>query len=169
MAVGDAKKPECGVGLQACEAASASAPGARWCGAGAAVGKFFTIRMKSGLGTASLKVAGITVGAIVAVNAVGDIIDQDRHADRGADEDGKKLLNTREAILRGELPATLKAGTATTIGVVATDGADQGASAEDRANGTRRPRAGDQSHSHDVRRRHHLRNRHRQIRQDGKP
>jgi L-aminopeptidase/D-esterase-like protein len=128
LAVGDAKiRPTAESGYKACEAASASAPaeGNAGAGAGATVGKFFTLKrgMKSGIGTASIKVAGLTVGAIVAVNAVGDIIDPatGKPIAGARTEDGKKLLNTREAILRGELPASLKAGTATTIGVVATD------------------------------------------------
>lgn len=47
-------------------------------GTGATVGKIFGNRsaMKSGLGTASLEIgAGVVVGAIVAVNAFGDVID----------------------------------------------------------------------------------------------
>ena len=128
LAIGDAKiRPNAEAGYKACEAASTAAPaeGNVGAGAGATVGKFFTIKraMKSGIGTASLKVAGMTVGAIVAVNAVGDIIDPvtGKPIAGARTEDGKKLLNTREAILRGDLPASLKAGTATTIGVIATD------------------------------------------------
>ncbi|MEO8133665.1 MAG: P1 family peptidase, partial [Betaproteobacteria bacterium] len=80
LGVGDAKiRPTADSGYKACEAASTSAPaeGNVGAGAGATVGKFFTIKrgMKSGIGTASIKVAGMTVGAIVAVNAVGDIVD----------------------------------------------------------------------------------------------
>ena len=47
-------------------------------GTGATVGKIFgpTQCMKSGIGTASLEIgAGVIVGAIVAVNAFGDVID----------------------------------------------------------------------------------------------
>jgi len=46
-------------------------------GAGATVGKFFGMAraMKSGVGSASVRVAGLTVGAIVAVNGIGDVID----------------------------------------------------------------------------------------------
>lgn len=128
LAVGDVKvRPTAESGYKACEAASTSPPaeGNVGAGAGATVGKFFTLKrgMKSGIGTASLKVAGMTVGAIVAVNAVGDIVDPatGKPIAGARTEDGKKLLNTREAILRGQLPASLAAGTATTIGVVATD------------------------------------------------
>ncbi len=57
-------------------------------GAGATVGKLFGIEraMKGGIGTASLRVGGVTVGALVAVNPVGDVIDPSTgtHAGRGA-------------------------------------------------------------------------------------
>jgi L-aminopeptidase/D-esterase-like protein len=64
-------------------AAAAANPGAVvegnvGAGTGATVGKIFGLKsaMKSGLGTASLEIgAGVVVGALVAVNAFGDVID----------------------------------------------------------------------------------------------
>jgi len=50
-------------------------------GTGASVGKMFgmTLAMKSGLGTASIDIGGgVIVGAIVAVNAFGDVIDPEK-------------------------------------------------------------------------------------------
>ena len=46
-------------------------------GTGASVGKIrgMQFAMKSGIGTASIEINGIVIGAIVAVNAVGDVID----------------------------------------------------------------------------------------------
>lgn len=81
--------------------------------------------MKGGLGTASLKVGAITVGAIVAVNAVGDVVDPATgEVVAGArDAEGRRPFGATAAILRGELPAAMQAGMATTIGVVATDAA----------------------------------------------
>ena len=128
LGVGDPKiRPDAASGYKACEAASTARPaeGNVGAGAGATVGKLYGSKraMKSGIGTASIRIAGLTVGAIVAVNAVGDIVDpQTGKPIAGArTEDGKSLLNTREAILRGNPPAGLLAGTATTIGVIATD------------------------------------------------
>lgn len=128
LGVGDAKiRPDADAGYKACEAASTARPaeGNVGAGAGATVGKLYGGKraMKSGIGTASIKLAGLTVGAIVAVNAVGDIVDpQTGKPIAGArTEDGKKLLNTREAMLGGNLPGGMLAGTATTIGVIATD------------------------------------------------
>jgi len=128
LGVGDAKiRPNADAGYKACEAASNAPPaeGIVGAGAGATVGKLFTLKraMKSGIGTSSVKAAGMTVGAIVAVNAVGDIVDQatGKPIAGARTEDGKRLLNTREAIVSGNVPPGLRAGTATTIGVVATD------------------------------------------------
>jgi L-aminopeptidase/D-esterase-like protein len=79
--------------------------------------------MKGGIGTASARVGKITVGAIVAVNAVGDVRDPATGAVlAGArNSDGSRGTGAMDAILRGELPRGLQAGMATTIGVVATD------------------------------------------------
>ncbi|WP_241070109.1 P1 family peptidase, partial [Achromobacter insuavis] len=89
------------------------------------VGKLYGAKraMKGGLGSASLTVAGVTVGAIVAVNAVGDVVDPATgHVLAGArTADGKMLLDTRAAILAGDLPTSMREGAATTIGLVATD------------------------------------------------
>src|SRR5262245_25718971 len=82
LGVGDAKiRPTAESGYKACEAASSAkvAEGNVGAGAGATVGKMFGARlaMKSGLGTASVRVgkSAIVVAAIVAVNAVGDVVD----------------------------------------------------------------------------------------------
>ncbi|MEJ7652127.1 MAG: P1 family peptidase [Chloroflexia bacterium] len=49
-------------------------------GAGATVGKVLGLvgAVKGGLGTASVRVGGFTVGALVVVNALGDVIEPDR-------------------------------------------------------------------------------------------
>jgi L-aminopeptidase/D-esterase-like protein len=114
-------------GYRACELASAKAPaeGNVGAGTGAAVGKVFGIErgMKGGIGTASVTVDGITVGALVACNAMGDVIDPDTgQVIAGArTRNGKSLMDTRRALLRGEPHKPLLAGTNTTIGVIATD------------------------------------------------
>jgi L-aminopeptidase/D-esterase-like protein len=94
-------------------------------GTGAAVGKLFGIdrAMRGGLGSASVTVGGITVAALVAVNAIGDVIDPSTGEPiAGArSADGKTLQGTMRSMLRGELMAPMQAGSATTLGVVATD------------------------------------------------
>jgi len=128
LLVGDATvRPDATAGYRACESASAKAPaeGNVGAGAGAAVGKIFGIEraMKGGIGTASLTVDGVTVGALIACNALGDVIDpQTGQPIAGArTSDGKALIDTRRALLRGEAPKPLLPGTNTTIGVIATD------------------------------------------------
>jgi L-aminopeptidase/D-esterase-like protein len=130
LLVGDMRiRPDAAAGYAACEAASRADPaeGNVGAGTGAAVGKIFGIHnaMKGGIGTASVTVDGVTVGAIIACNALGDVIDPDTaQVIAGArTDDGKQLRDTRHALLRGELPKPLLAGTNTTIGVIATDAA----------------------------------------------
>ena len=126
--VGDASiRPDAAAGYAACEAASTEpvAEGNVGAGSGATVGKLFGIQraMRGGIGSASVTVGGITVGALVAVNAIGDVIDPSTgQTVAGArTADGSALLGTMHALLRGDLPLLLQAGAATTLGVVATD------------------------------------------------
>jgi L-aminopeptidase/D-esterase-like protein len=128
LLVGDASiRPDAAAGYRACELASTMPPaeGNVGAGTGAAIGKVFGIEraMKGGVGTASVTVEGITVGALIACNALGDVIDPETAAViAGArTPDGKSLADTRRALLRGEPPKPLLAGTNTTIGVIATD------------------------------------------------
>ncbi|MEJ8811233.1 P1 family peptidase [Variovorax ureilyticus] len=130
LPVGDARiRPDAGAGYAACEAASSTAPaeGNVGAGSGALVGKLFGVHraMKGGVGTASVTVNGVTVGALIACNALGDVVDPDtgRVVAGARTEDGKTLLDTRRALLSGHLPTPLLAGTNTTLGVVATDAA----------------------------------------------
>ena len=125
--VGDARiRPGADDGHAACEAASTAAPaqGRIGAGAGAMVGKLFGIEraMPGGIGTASLKVGAFTVGALVAVNAIGDVLAADGQVMAGARRaDGQGLVRASERLFAGEGPLRVMAGMATTIGVVATD------------------------------------------------
>ena len=75
-------RPDASAGYRACEQAN-SGPviqGSVGAGTGATIGKLFNPAhsMKGGLGSASMKLAdGTLVGALVVVNAVGDIFDQE--------------------------------------------------------------------------------------------
>ncbi len=81
LALGSAAvRPDANMGYRACLAASDAPPaqGNFGAGAGATVGKILGMKQatKAGIGTASLDIGGgIIVGAIVAVNAMGDVID----------------------------------------------------------------------------------------------
>ena len=128
LPVGDARiRPDAAAGYAACQAASRACPaqGNVGAGAGALVGKLFGIEraMKGGIASASVTLDGVTVGAIVACNALGDVVDP--HSGMvlcGArTEDGQSLLDIRRAILAGDVPNPLLPGTNTTLGIVATD------------------------------------------------
>ena len=81
LALGSAQvRPDAAMGYQACLNASSAPPpvGNVGAGTGATVGKILGMSqaMKSGLGTASLSIGGgVIIGALVAVNAFGDVVD----------------------------------------------------------------------------------------------
>ncbi len=82
LGVGDKNiRPNAEMGFQACLAASQAAPaeGNAGAGTGASIGKLFgmSLAMKSGIGSASVRANGVVVGAIVAVNAFGDVFNPD--------------------------------------------------------------------------------------------
>ena len=120
-------RPGAEAGYAACQAATKASPeaGNVGAGAGACVGKLFGLErcMKGGIGNASVRVGPWVVGALVACNAVGDVIDpatgQVLAGARTAD--GKNLLDTQRALLAGERSSRPLPGTNTTIGVVATN------------------------------------------------
>jgi L-aminopeptidase/D-esterase-like protein len=122
-------RPDAAAGHAACAGAS-SAPPAQGCvgaGAGATLGKLFGVAnaMKGGIGTASLRVGPYTVGALVAVNALGDVRDPatGRLIAGSRQADGRGLRDSAACLVAGELPQGALAGMATTLGVVATDAA----------------------------------------------
>jgi L-aminopeptidase/D-esterase-like protein len=121
-------RPDAKAGYEAARSASAGpvAQGSVGAGAGATVGKLFgTARaMKGGVGTASVRLPdGAVVAAIVAVNAVGDVVDPatGRVVAGMRQPDGKGLGGTVEALLAGASPGRPLAAQNTTIGVVATN------------------------------------------------
>ena len=128
LAIGDPTvRPDAEAGYQACLSATAGpvAEGNVGAGAGATVGKLLGLgqAMKGGLGTASQRIGGgIVVGAIAAVNPLGDIVDpQTGRILAGArDPEGTGFINTAERIKHGP-PQPAQAFTNTTIGVVATN------------------------------------------------
>ena len=82
LAVGDPRiRPDAEAAYKACAAASAGpvAEGNVGAGAGATVGKMHRGRglggMKGGLGTASITLGDVVIGALAVVNAAGDILD----------------------------------------------------------------------------------------------
>jgi L-aminopeptidase/D-esterase-like protein len=134
LGVGDSKiRPDAEAGYAACLAAASAPPheGNVGAGAGACVGLMFGMRraMKSGIGTASLTVGDtdLVIGAIVAVNPLGDV--RDRETGRilaGARADDEGFLDCMEQLRNGAmLPGhgSVPASGHTTIGIVATNAA----------------------------------------------
>jgi len=96
-------------------------------GTGATVGKIRGVEFatKGGIGTAALRLFdGVTVGAIVAVNSFGDVVNPTTGQTIAGSRDPEtgEFLGAVRQILRGDVntPAP-PVGSATTIGVVATD------------------------------------------------
>ena len=131
-------RPDSAMGYRAATSAASDAPaeGNAGVGMGASVGKMFglSLGMKAGVGTASMNIGGgVVLGALVAVNAWGDVIDPQtnqiiaglRSGKVGPLRVGKKddFANTlsmmKSAVGRNILGLTSRANTV--IGVVATN------------------------------------------------
>jgi L-aminopeptidase/D-esterase-like protein len=132
-------RPDAAMGYRAAASASFTIPteGNVGAGTGASVGKMFgpSLSMKAGLGTASIDIGGgVTVGALVAVNAWGDVLDPQRNeiiaglrsgrvgplrVGRKEDYFANTLTMLKNKVGRGLLNLTSRSNTV--IGVVATD------------------------------------------------
>ena len=124
-------RPTAETAYQACLRASSGRvdEGCVGAGAGATIGKMFGMQsaMKSGIGTSSIRVggkSGIVVGALIAVNAVGDVIDpKTGKIVAGARNASGSGFRDSAACLRAGEQVELPVGRNTTIGVVATNAA----------------------------------------------
>jgi L-aminopeptidase/D-esterase-like protein len=128
LVVGDPKaRPDRNMGYAACENAGIDelAEGNVGAGTGATVGKYLgpARMMKSGLGVYALRVGDLKCGAVVAVNALGDVFDADtgRQTAGLLSEDGTALCSTEEFMYReaGEQRDVFAGNT--TIGCVITN------------------------------------------------
>jgi L-aminopeptidase/D-esterase-like protein len=128
LSIGDAAVrpgPDCGYTAARDATTGPVAEGNVGAGAGATVGKWLRSDrgMKGGIGSSAIALPdGIVVGAIVAVNAAGNVVDPATGAFiAGArTEDGKSIEDAR-ALLRSRSRAPAMPGANTTIGVVATN------------------------------------------------
>ena len=135
---GDPKiRPTADCGYKAASTASDGpvAEGNVGAGAGATVGKMGGVveragyppgrrlPMKAGIGSAAISLPnGLVVGAIVAVNAVGDIVDPDTgKVVAGSRNPDNTLADIRKLLRGGEIGTRPRAGENTTIGLVATN------------------------------------------------
>ena len=139
LAMGDfSVRPDKAMGYEACINASSAPPaqGNFGAGTGATVGKILGYKqsMKSGIGTASMQIAnGVIIGALVAVNAFGDIVKDNkiiagaRTVKKGPVKIGKEgfFADTLEVMqsLTGRKILSYAAKQNTIIGVIATNAA----------------------------------------------
>jgi L-aminopeptidase/D-esterase-like protein len=112
-------RPDSAMGYRAAASASAEPPaeGNVGAGTGASVGKIRGMQyaMKSGLGTSSLEINGLVIGALVAVNAVGDVVDPKS----GEVLAGLQSGSTLQWMKDNQPPSAVQSNTV--IGVVATN------------------------------------------------
>jgi L-aminopeptidase/D-esterase-like protein len=128
LGIGRVAWPQADMGYRACVDAQSGriAQGCVGAGTGATVGKLRGMAgsTKSGIGTASMRVGSVTLGALVAVSAFGDVLLPGSNTiiagARAAGTD--EYLDTALA-LREEASEEPEVGQNTTIGVVATDAA----------------------------------------------
>jgi len=128
LGVGDPKVrpgPDCGYRAAASASSGPVTEGSVGAGAGATVGKMLGMgrAMKGGVGSAAVVVpGGLTVAALVAVNAFGDVIDPATGLVVAGvrTADGLGLADAR-VLLRAGSTRKSPLGTSTTIGVVATN------------------------------------------------
>jgi L-aminopeptidase/D-esterase-like protein len=122
-------RPDADMAYQACLNASSEAveEGSVGVGIGATVGKLFELdrACKGGLGTASLEAGGAMVGALVAVNALGDVVDERTGEVLVGlrNEEGSGFACTAELLRKGIWKKGFGRSSLgnTTIGVVATN------------------------------------------------
>ncbi|HDQ72374.1 MAG TPA: peptidase S58 family protein [Chloroflexi bacterium] len=128
--VGDPQaRPDAAMGYAACESASDGpvAEGNVGAGAGATVGKILGQgrAMKSGLGSAAISLGGgLIVGAVIAVNPLGDVLDPSTgEILAGVRKPRSEQFADTLAVMRGLIgKAVLRFAANTVIGVVATNG-----------------------------------------------
>ncbi|MBP1714716.1 MAG: peptidase DmpA [Deltaproteobacteria bacterium] len=131
LGLGDGKiRPDKQMGYQACENAQSGpvAVGSVGAGTGASVGKLYSIRFatKGGVGTSSVSSSrGIIVGALVVVNAFGDVVDpRDQKILAGA-RDPRDPVHFADSAVRikagAGIPGWNRGTQNTTLGVVATN------------------------------------------------
>jgi L-aminopeptidase/D-esterase-like protein len=133
LAVGDARiRPDAALAYKACANASTApvAEGSIGAGAGATVGKMHRARglngMKGGLGSASVRLGDVVIGALAVVNAAGDVLDWRtgrivagaRRAD-GSFADSVEVMRS----MVNQAPVALEDAAlhSTTLGIVATN------------------------------------------------
>lgn len=121
-------RPDAAMALRACEAARRDGmeQGCVGVGTGCTVGKCCgaAYAMKSGVGAYAVEAGALRVGAIVGVNAMGDVFDIDSGAQLAGlrTEDGKGLRRSEDVLMQ-QLACASGGVTNTTIGAIVTNAA----------------------------------------------
>ncbi|HOP39516.1 MAG TPA: P1 family peptidase [Geobacteraceae bacterium] len=128
LTVGDHSiRPDRAMGYQACQHAGERPcrQGSIGAGTGASVGKILGMNraMKSGLGCHALRVGDLQVGALVAVNCLGDVVDprSSRIVAGTLSADRSRIIGTEDIMIRSYAEQKNLFVSNTTIGVVATN------------------------------------------------
>ncbi|GKU25665.1 P1 family peptidase [Clostridium folliculivorans] len=121
-------RPDKKMGFDACinsESLKEDLKGNIGAGTGATVGKILgpKFSMKGGLGTYAVQIGGLQIGAIVAVNCLGDVIDPSTNEIiAGAlDESFENFVNTEEVMISQYFKKNNVFNGNTTIGIIATN------------------------------------------------
>ena len=130
LALGDFRaRPDKEMAYKACCSAVSDGGALRWgnhgAGCGATIGKLLggPGAMKSGIGSASVRLEnGFTVGAVVAVNALGDVYEDGRIIAGLRDMEKGGFLNSSRLLLEQAKDLSFAGGKNTTIGIIATNG-----------------------------------------------
>lgn len=128
LGVGDVNsRPDSSLAYQACLNSGQNLPlqGCVGAGTGASVGKICGISraMKSGLGHYAIQIGDLKIGAIVSVNALGDIFDIDTNTQIAGllSSDKTKLLSSEQEMYTNYAPKDNLFTTNTTIGAIITN------------------------------------------------
>ena len=128
LTIGDHRvRPDKEMGYQACLNADDTKceEGSVGAGTGATVGKILGMErcMKSGLGTYCIQTGDLKIGAIVAVNCLGDVIDPKTGEILAGvlDENKERFLNSEEIMIKEFAGRKIEFSGNTTIGVIVTN------------------------------------------------
>jgi L-aminopeptidase/D-esterase-like protein len=112
-------RPDAAMGYRAALSASSERPaeGNVGAGTGASIGKIRGMKyaMKSGIGTSSMDIHGVVIGALVTVNAIGDVVDPKNGNRIAGLRSGSSLEWMKKDKPRSAVPSN------TVIGVIATN------------------------------------------------